>query len=187
MWSLSSCATTTLLEDDITHRDSSKSSATYKKEIKHSITIKNLILADNQYLAMRGDYPESKLLPAIILDLALAHMEHKEYLLSRYYCDSYIKDYPSSKKLDYAEFLKVKGVFRQFIAISGDHKIAARMDTESRAFLKRFKRSKYRAKVKDMRKTYSSLSKKRNEEIALMYERTGKIKAAAYYRNKGQK
>jgi len=180
---LSSCATTTVLDDEIVqHHD--KTVSTYKKEIQSAISTKNLILADKRYLSMRGDYPESKLLPTVMLDLALAHMEHKEYLLSSYYCDSYIKDYPYSKKIDYAEFLKVKGVYLQFVAISGDHEISSRMHKQSRRFVKRFKKSKYRAEVKKMIKHYNTLSKKRNEEIALMYERTGKTKAAAYYRKK---
>lgn len=180
-----SCATTTTLEDTNTTKPG-KSASAYYKSIKKSIATKNLVLADNQYLEMRGEYPESNLLATTILDLALAHMQIKEYLLSRYYCDTYSTDYPYGIRRDYASFLKVKGDFRQFKAISGAQDISDKMDKESKQFLRNFKKSKYLSKVKKMREEFKILRKKRNEEIAETYERTGKLKAAKYYRQKNK-
>ncbi len=158
----------------------------HKKIIIKAIENKNLELADKQYLELRGEHDESKLIAELILKLSEAHIETEEYLLSRYYSDAYINDYYTSPKVHYAEYLKVKGTFLRFKSSSTGGKLVAQMKEESKNFLNNYSRSKYKSKVKDMLVEFHKIRKERNEEIALAYERLDKPKAAKYYRDKNK-
>jgi len=157
-----------------------------KKSIESAIADKDLVLADDRYLAYRGEHPESKRLPGYMLKLSKAHMDIGEYLLARYYAESYITDYPSGKRIDEAWFLRIKSLFLRFKEVDPSQPLADQLREESKAFLDYFTHSTYRTEIKKMLEVSQQIIQKKNEEIAAAYERMGKKKAAAYYRNKNK-
>ncbi len=151
-----------------------------------AIQEKRLEEADSLYLSYRGEHPESKQLPGYMLKLSKAHMEIGEYLLARYYAESYISDYPSGKRIDEAWFLRIKSLFLRFKEIDHSQTLADQLREESKAFLAYFTHSSYRTEIKKMLEVSQQIIQEKNEEIAAAYERMGKKKAADYYRNKNK-
>ena len=164
-----------------------KNTKNSKATLDAAIKGKDLELADKKYLEFRGMHPESSRLPALMLKLSRAHMEAKEYLLARYYAEAYIKDYSSGRRVDQAWFLRIKSLFLRFQSNSSAQVLADHLKEEGSAFVSGFPRSKYRSDVKKMLKESQKIIRARNEEIAKSYERMGKKKAAAYYRDKNKK
>ncbi len=158
----------------------------YIQEIKKSIIEKNLRHADDLYLSLRGAYSETNEVADAILLLSQAHIDAGEFLLSKYYADSYIMDYPNGRRLDKAAFLRVKSVFFQFKSNQTDPTLQKQMHGDSKVFLKHFSKSQYVPEVKKMYTVFKKILFAKNEEIAKAYEKMGKVKAAKYYRDKNK-
>jgi len=154
--------------------------------IKEAVADKKLRHADDLYLTLRGDYSEANEVADAILLLSQAHIDAGEYLLSKYYADSYITDYPSGRRVDKAAFLRVKSVYFQFETNQTDPTLQKQMHEDCKVFLKHFAKSTYVPRVKKMYTEFKKILFSKNEEIALGYEKMGKIKAAQYYRDKNR-
>jgi len=154
--------------------------------LESAIEKRDLVLADKRYLAYRGAHPESSKLPTYMLQLSKAHMEIGEYLLARYYAESYIREYPTGRRIDQAWFLRIKSLFLRYKENDSSQALADQLRAESRDFLSRFGKSPYRKEIKTMLAESQKIIRARNEEIAKAYERMGKTKAAEYYRNKNK-
>ncbi len=155
-------------------------------KIKEAIAEKRLRYADDLYLSLRGAYSEANEVADAILLLAQAHIDAEEYLLSKYYADSYIVDYPQGRRVDKAAFLRVKSVFLQFQSSQTDPSLQKQMHEDCKVFLKHFAKSTYVSQVKKMYAQFKKMLFSKNEEIALAYEKMGKTKAAQYYRDKNR-
>jgi len=152
--------------------------------VEAAIKSRDLVLADERYLAYRGAHPDSSKLPGLMLKLSRAHMEIGEYLLTRYYAEAYITDYPTGRRVDQAWYLRVKSLSLRFENNDSSQELADMLAQECKDFLSHFRRSSYRTEVQEILKVSQERIRKRNEEIALTYEKMGKMKAAAYYRKK---
>ena len=140
--------------------------------------------ADKLYLDMRDQYIESDSVGGVMFQLAKAHMSAREYLLSRYYCEAYIKDYPDGRRLSYAWFLRVESLFLRFKNGNSKQALADQVEQELKMYRSYFGRNKYSSKIKKMTKEVEKIKENQNEKIALAYEKMGKPKAAEYYRSK---
>jgi len=149
-----------------------------------AIKAKRSVLADDLYLKFRGDHPESKKLPTYLLKLSQVHMDVGEYLLAKYYADSYMTEYPAGRRMAQAAFLRVKSLFLRFEHNQTDPLLQKQLKEDIKVFLKHFSKSKDIKKVKEFQKEFQKMYLKKNIEIAETYERMGKYKAAKYYRNK---
>jgi len=156
------------------------------QNIKEAIANNKLRHADDLYLSLRGAYSEANEVADAILLLSQAHIDAEEYLLSKYYADSYITEYPNGRRLDKAAFLRVKSVFFQFKSNQTDPTLQKQMHGDSKVFLKHFSKSQYIPKVKRMYTEFKKILFTKNEEIAKAYEKMGKVKAAKYYRDKNR-
>ena len=165
-------------------KSTKKSLKSYKGEITKAILAKDLEFADKLYLDMRDQYIESDSVGGVMFQLAKAHMSTREYLLSRYYCEAYIKDYPDGRRLSYAWFLRVESLFLRFKNGNSKQALADQVEQELKMYRSYFGRNKYSSKIKKMTKEVERVKEEQNEKIALSYEKMGKPKAAEYYRNK---
>ncbi|NKQ40023.1 MAG: outer membrane protein assembly factor BamD [Sulfurovum sp.] len=174
------CATETVIAIDKPKSLKVKKNMTIFEAIKSN----NLELADKLYLDYRGRHPESNKLPTMILKLSKAHMDAREYLLARYYAEAYIKGYPYGIRADKAWFLRSKSFFLSHKENDSSQELADKFKMEAKTFISSYPRSKHKREIEQMLKESQELIRKRNEEIALTYEKMGKDKAAKYYRDK---
>ena len=160
--------------------------STQKLSLDEAIKQHKLAYADNLYLEYRGEHPDSSKTPAMILKLSKAHIREKEYLLARYYAEAYITDYPDGKNVDQAWFLRLKALFLRFRSPGSVDSLGEQFEEEAVAFISDPFYRKYHAKVREMLKEAKKIQYQRNEALALYYEKLGKPKAAAFYRQKNK-
>ena len=161
-----------------------KSKVSKKLTMSEAIRQDELEYADNLYLDYRGKNPESDKLPAMMLKLSQAHIKHKEYLLARYYAEAYITDYPDGRRVDQAWFLRLRTLFFRFKSKGSGESLGKQFEEEAIAFTANPLLKKYHAKVQKMLKVAKEIQHKRNEALAVYYEKRGKHKAAAFYRER---
>ncbi len=168
-----------------THKsNTSTRKSTKKLSLNEAIKQQKLGYADNLYLEYRGEHPDSGKIPAMILKLSKAHIREKEYLLARYYAEAYITDYPDRKNVDLAWFLRLKSLFLRFRSPGSVDSLGEQFQEEARVFISDPFYRKYHAKVRDMLKETKKIQHQRNEALARYYEKLGKPKAAAFYRQR---
>jgi len=161
------------------------------KTLKHlsmqeAIRQHELEYADNLYLGYREKNPDSETIPALMLRLAKAHMQQREYLLARYYTESYIRDYPDRKNVDEAWFLRLKSLFLRFQSEGSAENLEKQFQGEAAMFVEDPAYRKYHEKVREMLEEAKEMQRQRNEALAVYYEKRKKPKAAAFYRNKNE-
>lgn len=157
-----------------------------KLSMNEAIKQHELEYADNLYLEYRGEHPESSRIPAMMLKLSRAHIREKEYLLARYYAESYITDYPDGKDVDMAWFLRLKTLFLRFRLPGSAESLGEQFREEAAAFISVPAYRKYHAKARKMLKETKRIQHHRNEALARYYEKLGKPKAAAFYRHRDE-
>jgi len=154
--------------------------------MNEAISQHELEYADNLYLDYRGAHPDSDKLPSMMLKLAQAHITQKEYLLARYYAEAYITDYSDGKRVDQAWFLRLKALFLRAISKGSAETLVEQFQEEAAVFIANPAYRKYHAKARAMLKRSQNIQYQRNEVLALYYEKHGKKKAAAFYRDKNK-
>jgi outer membrane protein assembly factor BamD len=140
-------------------------------------------LSDDAYVAYRNTHENSPKIPKMILALIRMHMEKKEYLLARFYCDEYRRDYPSGKHRIKVEYLRAKALFFRYEQ-QHDERLADQARAEGRAFVSQYPRSKYRIQMEGLLRELQVRQNARYEQLAQYYEKRGKPKAAKIYRDR---
>jgi outer membrane protein assembly factor BamD len=140
-------------------------------------------LSDDAYVAYRNTHENSPKIPKMILALIRMHMEKKEYLLARFYCDEYRRDYPSGKHRIKVEYLRAKALFFRYEQ-QLDERLADQARAEGRAFVSQYPRSKYRIQMEGLLRELQVRQNARYEQLAQYYEKRGKPKAAKIYRDR---
>ena len=163
-----------------------KTTLTKKLTMNEAISQHELEYADNLYLDYRGMHPDSDRLPPMMLKLARAHIAQKEYLLARYYAEAYITDYPDGKRVDEAWFLRLKALFLRAISKGSAETLMEQFQEEEALFIANPAYRKYHAQARAMLKRSQNIQYQRNEALALYYEKRGKKRAAAFYRDKNK-
>lgn len=159
--------------------------ATYwYQKIIESISNGNIERADSYYSSLQGEHIGSPLLPEATMILALAHMEHDEYLLSEHFLSEYIKRYADPKAKEFAEFLKIKSKYLALPNPRRDQALIAEAIGEGELFKERYPSSVYVSITDTMLTNLYMAQAALNESVASLYERIDKPKSAAYYRAK---
>ena len=167
-------------------QDTPTQKSTRRLDLNEAIMQHKLEYADTLYLEYRGEHPDSRKIPAMMLKLSKAHIKEKEYLLARYYAEAYITDYPDGKNVDQAWFLRLKALFLRFRSPGSVDSLGEQFQEEAELFISDSFYRKYHAKVREMLKETKKIQYQRNEALALYYEKLGKPKAAAFYRQKNK-
>ena len=155
----------------------------YNKMIKQ-ISTGYLEDADDTYTSLESEHRNSPLLPTALLVLSNAHIDQEEYQLANFYLDEYIKRFALSKNIDYVRYLKIKANFLGFSYDLRDQQLIEDTIAEIDQFKGSFPRSPYMPLVNTMSARLYMAKASLDKEIADLYERIDKPKAAELYNEK---
>lgn len=156
------------------------------KQIAQSIGSGNMDKADEYYLSLKSEHMRSPLMPTAIMMLAQAHMQEEEYLLANYYWDEYNKRYADEEGREYTEFMKLKASFLGVKDVYKDQKLIMDSINRAKIYLLRYPGSEYEPLVNSLLVRLYMAQYLLNENIAALYDRTDKPKAAEIYRAKNK-
>ena len=155
----------------------------YNKMVKQ-ITSGDLEEADNTYTSLESEHRNTPLLPTALLILANGHIDEEEYQLANFYLDEYIKRFALSKNIDYVRYLKIKANFLGFSYNLRDQQLIEDTIKEIEEFKTQFSRSPYMPLVNTMSARLFMAKASLDKEIAELYLRVDKPKAAEFYNGK---
>jgi len=156
------------------------------KQIGESISKNNMDKADAYYISLKSEHIHSPLMPTAMMMLANAHMMQEEYLLSNYYLDEYNKRYGEERTREYTEFMKLKASFMGVKDVYKDQKLIMDSIANANRYILRYPGSEYAPLVNTILIRLHMSQYLLNENIAALYDRTGKEKAGKIYRDKNK-
>ncbi len=158
----------------------------YQKIVK-SVSQGNLDKADEYFTSLQSEHISSPFIKEAMLILAQAHMDNEEYLMANFYLDEYIKRFGTSKKREFAEYMKIKSSFLGFKNINRDQKLL--QDTISNAiyFKKKYPNSEFIPLIETILTKLYMAEYILNKNIMELYLRRDKPKAASVYEQKLKK
>ena len=171
-------------EDEV--KEFNKPALYWYQHIADSIARGNMDKADEYYISLKSEHMRSPLMPTAIMMLAQAHMQEEEYLLANYYWDEYNKRYADEEGREYTEFMKLKASFLGVKDVYKDQKLIMDSINQAKIYLLRYPGSEYEPLVKTLLVRLHMAQYLLNENIAALYDRTGKPKAAEIYRAKNK-
>jgi len=151
-------------------------------KIVENVSKGDLEKADNYYSSLQGEHIGSPMLPEATMILAIAHMQHEEYLLSEHFLDEYIKRYATPNEKEEAEFLKIKAKYMALPHPRRDQALIDEAIVEGEAFKVNYPSSMYLEVVNTMLIRLYLAQFALNESIADLYDRLDKPKSANYYK-----
>lgn len=154
------------------------------KKIASSISRGSLDKADSYYISLKSEHMRSPLMPTAVMMLAHAHMNEEEYLLANYYLDEYNKRYGEAQSREYTDFLKLQAAFLGIKDVYKDQKLIMDSIASSKTYIARYPGSPYAPLVNTILIRLHMSQYLLNENIAALYDRTGKGEAAKIYRAK---
>ncbi len=156
------------------------------QKIATSITSGNLDKADAYYISLKSEHMRSPLMPTSLMMLAHAHMNAEEYLLANYYLDEYNKRFGEYESREYTDFMKLKASFLGIKDVYKDQKLIIDSIAAAKVYINRYPGSPYAPLVNTMLIRLHMSQYLLNENIAALYDRTGKEEAAKIYRDKNK-
>lgn len=155
----------------------------YEQIVKN---IKNFDLeeADNMYTSLSSEHVSSPLLPEAMLILAQAHMQEGEYLLANFYLDEYIKRFGTTKRSEYARYMKIKANFESFPNPNRNQQLLLDTIKQTKEFVDQYPNSQFRPMVETMYVKLKLGEYFMDKNIADLYTRIDKPKAAKKYQEK---
>jgi len=169
-------------KDEVT--EFNKPALYWYKKIAQSISKNNMDKADEYYISLKSEHMRSPLMPTAMMLLAHAHMNKEEYLLANYYLDEYNKRYGEEKTREYTDFMKLKASFLGVQDVNKDQKLIIDSINQCKTYLMRYPGSAYAPLVNTILIRLHMSQYMLNENIAALYDRTGKEEAAKIYREK---
>jgi outer membrane protein assembly factor BamD len=161
-----------------------KPALTWYQSIVKEIAETNLDKADNLYISLKSEHSRSPLLPTATMLMANAHMEDQAYIMADYYLDEYLKKYASGASVEQAKFLKIKAAFLGIKDVNKEQKLMLDTLVEVDKFIKTYPKSIYIPVVSTVKVRLHMSQYLLNENVASLYDRLGKDKAAEIYKNK---
>ena len=155
----------------------------YNKMMKQ-IASNDLDQADDTYTSLESEHRNSPFIPSAILILVNAHIDDEEYALANFYLDEYIKRFSLSKDIDYARYLKIKANFLGFKYQFRDQQLIEETLVQIQDFKVKYSTSPYMPLVDTINARLSMAKASVDNEIAKLYAKQDKEKAAAFYEQK---
>jgi outer membrane protein assembly factor BamD len=163
-----------------------KSADFWYQLIADSIAKDDLDKADSYFVSLRSEHSRSSYLPIANLMLAQAHMSDEEYLLAEYFFDEYLKQFGDASSIEYVEYMKLKASFLSIKEFYKDQKLILDTIKNSQTYLSRYPDSDYAPLVETILVRLHMSQYMLHENIAALYDRTDKPKAAKIYREKNK-
>lgn len=157
----------------------------YNKMMKQ-ISSGDLDQADDTYTSLESEHRNSPFIPSAMLILVNAHIDEEQYALANFYLDEYIKRFGLSKDIDYARYLKIKANFLGFRYQFRDQQLVEDTIVQIQDFKTRYKNSPYMPLVDTINSRLYMAKASMDKEIAELYVRRDKDKAATFYEQKVQ-
>lgn len=170
------------MSDSTEKRSFDKSPVSWYDAIKKSISHGELEKADKEYLSLRSEHTNSSLIPTAMLALGFAHMDKGEYLLADFYFEEYLKR--GGPLREYASFMRLKASFLGIGDIDKDQKLILKTLDMAKSFYSSHPSGRYAPLAKTIIVRLEMAQYLLNEDIAELYERVDKPKAAKIYREK---
>lgn len=177
---LTACADKTLEKEELFN----KPAAFWYKEIIKEVRIGNLDKADEAYTSLSSEHVASPLLKESLLILSQAHKEKEEYIMANYYIDEYTKRFARSHNISYLKYLKLASNYQSFKKVNRDQKLLLDTISSAHDYIQKFPSSPYLPLVHTMLTRLYLTEHMLNKNIASLYRRTGKDKAAKIYQDK---
>ena len=156
------------------------------QKIADSIAHGNLDKADSYFISLKSEHIRSPYMPTSIMMLAHAHMNAEEYLLANYYLDEYNKRFGEYQSREYTDFMKLKASFLGVKDVYKDQKLIMDSINKAKVYINRYPGSPYTPLVNTILIRLHMSQYLLNENIAALYDRTGKPDAAKIYRDKNK-
>ena len=172
--------------DDKEVAEFNKPALYWYQQIANSAAKGNMDKADAYYISLKSEHMRSPLMPTALMMLAQAHMEEEEYLLANYYLDEYNKRYGEEQNAEYIDFMKLEASFFGIKDVYKDQKLIMDSVAASKMYTARYPGSMYSTLVGTMLARLYMSQYLLNENIASLYDRTGKESAAKLYRDKNK-
>lgn len=172
--------------DDKEVAEFNKPALYWYQQVANSITNGNLDKADAYYISLKSEHMRSPLMPTALMMLAQAHMSKEEYLLANYYLDEYNKRFGEEASLEYIDFMKLQASFLGVKDVYKDQKLIMDSIATAKTHIYRYPGSSYAPLVNTMLIRLHMSQYLLNENIAALYDRTGKDEAAKIYRAKNK-
>ena len=172
--------------DDKEVAEFNKPALYWYQQIANSISSGNLDKADSYFISLKSEHMRSPLMPTSLMMLAYAHMNEEEYLLANYYLDEYNKRYGEYESREYTDFMKLKASFLGIKDVYKDQKLMMDSILKAKIYINRYPGSVYAPLVNTMLIRLHMSQYLLNENIAALYDRTGKEDAAKIYRDKNK-
>lgn len=163
------------------------SAEAWYQKIGDSVASNNLDKADQYFVSLKSEHANSEYIKESIMLLANAHMDSDEYLLATFYYDEYIKRFgatASPATIQYIDFMKIKAAFLGVKKLNRDQKLIIDTINNASGFGAKYPNSEYNPLVNSMLIRLQMGQYMLNENIASLYDRTGKPEAAKIYRAK---
>ena len=157
----------------------------YNKMMKQ-ISSGDLDQADDTYTSLESEHRNSPFIPSAMLILVNAHIDEEQYALANFYLDEYIKRFGLSKDIDYARYLKIKANFLGFRYQFRDQQLVEDTIAQIQDFKTKYKNSPYMPLVDTINSRLYMAKASMDKEIAELYIRRDKEKAATFYEQKVQ-
>lgn len=138
--------------------------------------------ADGYYSSLQSEHISSPLLAEATMIMAQAHMAHEEYLLAEHFLNEYIRRYATPEGKEYAEFMKIKAKFLALPHPGRDQGLIDESLKSIETFKLNYPYSQLTPLVNTMETQLQLAKGVLNGQIAGLYERLGKPKAAEYYK-----
>jgi len=161
-----------------------KSADFWYQKIGESVAKGDLESADSYFVSLRSEHGRSAFVPTATLMLAHAHMNAEEYLLAGYFFDEYMKRFGDYSNIEAVEFMKLKASFLGIKELYKDQKLVLDTTKDAQTYLMRYPDSPYNPLVHTILLRLHMSDYLMNENIAALYDRTGKKEAAKIYRAK---
>ncbi|WP_428023502.1 outer membrane protein assembly factor BamD [Arcobacter sp.] len=140
--------------------------------------------ADDSYISLESEHKNSPLLATALQILVNAHIEKEEYELANFYIDEYTKKFAVSKSIDYFRYLKIKANFLAFSSQFREQNLITQTQKDIDEFMVKFPNSPYMPLVGTINARLAMAKASFDKEIADLYKRIDKPKAAEYYEEK---
>jgi len=161
-----------------------KPALTWYQDIVRDIAQGNLDRADNLYISLKSEHPQSPLLSTATMLLANAQMEDQAYIMADYYLDEYLKKYAAGSGIEQAKFLKIKAAFLGIKDVNKEQKLMSDTLVDIDKFVQQYPSSIYLPVVSTIKVRLHMSQYLLNKNIAALYDRLGKEKAAEIYNDK---
>jgi len=161
-----------------------KPALTWYQDIVKDIAQGNLDRADNLYISLKSEHPQSPLLSTATMLLANAQMDDQAYIMADYYLDEYLKKYAAGSGVEQAKFLKIKAAFLGIKDVNKEQKLMSDTLVDIDKFVETYPSSIYLPVVSTIKVRLHMSQYLLNKNIAALYDRLGKEKAAEIYNDK---